>query len=61
METCSAFLDLYDRKPPVTGGFPSQRPVTRSFDVYKQTEQMAEQKVKVLVIWDATELIITSL
>ena len=27
-------LDLCDGNPPVTGGFPSQRPVTRSFDVF---------------------------
>ena len=29
----SVLLVLCERKPPVTGGFPSQRPVTRSFDV----------------------------
>ena len=28
------FLALCQGNPPVTGGFPSQRPVTRSFDVY---------------------------
>ena len=33
METFSALLVLCDGKPPVIGGFPSQRPVTRSFDV----------------------------
>ena len=33
METFSALLALCEGNPPVTGGFPSQRPVTRSFDV----------------------------
>ena len=31
MEIFSALLALYNGNPPVTGGFPSQRPVTRSF------------------------------
>ena len=30
----SALMALCDEKPPVTGGFPSQRPVTRSFDIF---------------------------
>ena len=30
----SALLPLCEGNPPVTGGFPSQRPVTRSFDVF---------------------------
>ena len=34
METFSALLALCEGKPPVTGGFPSQRPVTRRFDVF---------------------------
>ena len=34
METFSASLALCEGNPPVTGGFPSQRPVTRSFDVF---------------------------
>ena len=34
METFSALLALFGENPPVTGGFPSQRPVTRSFDVF---------------------------
>ena len=33
IETFSASLALCERKPPVTGGFHSQRPVMRSFDV----------------------------
>ena len=34
METFSALLSLCEGNPPVTGGFPPQRPVTRSFDVF---------------------------
>ena len=33
METFYALLALWEGNPSVTGGFPSQRPVTRSFDV----------------------------
>ena len=34
MEAFSALLILYEGNPSVTSGFPSQRPVTRSFDVF---------------------------
>ena len=34
METFSASLALCARNSPVTGEFPSQKPVTRSFDVF---------------------------
>ena len=34
METFSALLALYAGNSPVPGEFPTQRPVTRSFDVY---------------------------
>ena len=34
METFSALLALCAGNPPVSGEFPSQRPVTRSFDVF---------------------------
>ena len=34
METFSALLALYAGNSPVTGEFPAQRPVTRSFDVF---------------------------
>ena len=34
MDTFSALPALCKRNPPGTGGFPSQRPVTRSFDVF---------------------------
>ena len=34
METISEQLALCEENPPVTGGFPSQRPVTRNFDIF---------------------------
>ena len=34
METFSALLALYAGTSPVTGEFPSQRPITRRFDVF---------------------------
>ena len=34
MENFSALLALCEGNPPVTGGFPSQRPVTRRFDAF---------------------------
>ena len=34
METFSTLLALCEGNPPVTGGFPLQRPVTQSFDVF---------------------------
>ena len=34
METFSELLDLCEGNTPVTDGFPSQRPVTRSFHVF---------------------------
>ena len=34
METCSALLTLCAGNSPVTGEFPAQRPVTRSFDIF---------------------------
>ena len=46
METFSTLLDLCEGNPPVTGGFPSQRPVTWSFDVFfdlRLNEQLSKQ------------------
>ena len=45
--------------PSVTGGFPSQRPVTWSFDVF--FEQTFVQTIETPVIWAAIALIMTSL
>ena len=51
----SALLALCEGKPPVIGGFPSQRPVTRSFGVFFQ--QTVAQTIE--VIWDGIAIIIT--
>ena len=62
MEIFSALLALCKGNPPVTGGFPSQKPVARSFDVYLfAPEQTIEQTMETLMIWDAIALIMTSL
>ena len=45
-ETFSALLALCEGNPPVTGGFPSPRPVTRSFDVFfdlRLNKQLSKQ------------------
>ena len=39
METLSALLALCAGNSPVTGEFPSQRPMTRSFDVFFDVHQ----------------------
>ena len=62
METFSALLAFCAGNSPVTGEFPTQRPVTRSFDVYfdmRPKERLSKQLVR-LVIWDAISLIMTS-
>ena len=50
METIFALLVLCEGNPPVTGGFPSQRPVTQSFDV---SFVLYQNKRLTPVIWDA--------
>ena len=47
----------------VTGGFPSQRPVTQSFDVFLWSvpEQTVEPTIETQVIWNAIALFMTSL
>ena len=47
--------------PPVTGGFPSQRLVARSFDVSFNPRLNKRLDKQTLVIWDAIVLIMTSL
>ena len=44
-ENISTYLALFEGNPPVTGVFPSQRPVTRSFDVFLDPEQTVEQTI----------------
>ena len=63
METFSALLALCEGNPPVTGGFPSQRPVTRSFEVFlwSAPKQTVEQTIETLVIWSAIAPIMTPL
>ena len=47
---------------PVTGEIPSQKPVTQSFDLFFDLRlKTAEQTIVRSVIWDAIELIMTSL
>ena len=59
METFSALLALCAGNSPVTGEFPSQRPVTRSIDVFfdlRPNKQLSKQWFETLwdaiVIWD---------
>ena len=62
METFSASLALCKGNPPVTGGFTSQKPVTRSFDVFFDlylNERLSKQSRT--VIWDTIALIMASL
>ena len=55
METFSALLVLCAGNSPVTGEFPSQKPVTRSFDVFwSASEQTDEYTIETLVISDAS-------
>ena len=63
METFSALLAFCEGNRPVTGGFPSQRPVTRSFDVFfdLRLNMRFGYTIETQMIWDAIELIITSL
>ena len=58
METFSALLAFCVGNSPVTGEFPTQRPVTRSFDAF--FDLTVEWTIVRLVIWDAITLIMTS-
>ena len=57
METISALLAFCAENSPVPGEFPTQRPVTRSFEV---SFDLRPNKRLRLVIWDAIKLIVTS-
>ena len=61
IETFSALLALCAGNSHVTGEFPSQRPVTQSFDVFFDLRQTFKQTIATPVIWDAIALIMTSL
>ena len=57
MEPFYASLALCEENSPAIGEFPSQRPVTRSFDVFfDMPEQTAEQTIAAPVIWDVIAL-----
>ena len=62
METFSALLAFCAGNSPVTGEFPTQKSVTRSFDVFFDSAPgpTIEQTMETLVIWDAIALIMTS-
>ena len=61
MKTFSALLALCAGNSLVTGEFLSQRPVTRSFEIFFDApEQTAEESIETPVIWDAMALIMTS-
>ena len=57
METFLALMALGEGNPSVTGEFPSQWPVTWSFDVF--VWEKVEQTIETPVIWDAIVLIMT--
>ena len=63
METFSVLLALCGGNSAVTGEFPSQRPVSWSFEVFRWSapEQTIEQTIEMLMIWDAIMPIMTSL
>ena len=63
MEKLSVLLALSERNPPVTSGFPSQGPATRSFDVFfdLRLKKTTEQTIDTPVILDAIVLIMASL
>ena len=63
LETFSALLALCAGNSPVFGDFPTQRPVTRSFDVFFDLSLLKRlsKTPAMLVIWDAIAPIMTSL
>ena len=61
-------LALCEGNPPVTGGFPSQRPVTRSFDVFldlrlnnRLSKQSRRQTILLCFICSSFAIVITTL
>ena len=62
METFSALLALCEGIPPAIGGFPSQMPETRSFDLFFDLclKEHVEQTIEMPVTLDAIALIMTS-
>ena len=63
METFSVLLAICARNSPVSGEFPAQRPVTRSFDIFfdlRLNRRLSKQTIVRLVISDAIAPIMTS-
>ena len=60
METFSPSLAICAGNSPVTGEFPAQRPVTRSFDVFFDLRLNKPLSKQSLVIWDPIVPIMTS-
>ena len=62
METFSALLAICAGNSPVSGEFPAQRPVTRSFDVFfdLRLNKRLSKKIVRLEIWDAIAPIMTT-
>ena len=63
METFSVLLALCEGNPLVTGGFPPQRPVMQSCDVFFDLcrNKLLSKTIETQVIWDAIKLIMMSL
>ena len=64
MEPFFALLAICAGNSPVTGEFPSQKPVIRSFDVFFDVhlkKKTVEQTIETPEIWDAIAPIMTSL
>ena len=61
MDAFSTLLALCEGNSPVTGEFPSQRPVTQSFDVFLDLCLNKQQSIETPVIGDVITLIMMSL
>ena len=62
MQTSSALLAIGEGNPSVTDGFPLQRSVTRSIDIFFDPPQKTvQQTIEKPLIWDAIALIMTLL
>ena len=59
METFSLLLAICVGYSPMTGEFPTQRPVTQSFDIFfdLRLKKIIEQTIETTVIWDPNVLI----
>ena len=63
MKTFSPLLAFCAGNSPVAGEFPTQRPLTRSFDVFfdqRPNKRLGKETIVRLVIWDAIVVIMAS-